>query len=407
MRTSLRHQGLWLDAVVIAAIVAGGTTLAGVTNDPLSDSIAIPGCETVVPAGSGVSFAVGFHASSTYDNADYPWLTASKATTMSRSLLGALPAGVELEYAEPSRSLVFQPIDDYPDDMSLPEGIEVADFGGNSRATGFVVRDGVRAELTASVKARDHGVPPCIEEFVDERVTAADGTVVDSLDAVSDSDGVRTQRRTAVAYAPGTTVSVNMIHRGDGGPLPLTVEQMRSIVLEPGLRISTPVPAGTPAPRRDCGAWQESYTESLSREVVDRVGAALTAKWAATLPEVSTNRPIGDLVPGPEGSGSACNTVQVSTPRDSGQIDVTISSASGDGWREPDVSSTPGRTRTTLSDGTVVTTDLGRPLGNTQIPHSVAILRPSNTLIQFQVENGPDFDSLIAVGSGPGLDLQD
>ena len=79
MRTSLRHQGLWLDAVVIAAIVAGGTTLAVVTNDPLSDSIAIPGCDTIVPAGSGVSFAVGFHASSTYDNADYPWLTVGPA----------------------------------------------------------------------------------------------------------------------------------------------------------------------------------------------------------------------------------------------------------------------------------------------------------------------------------------
>lgn len=405
MRTSLRDHGLWVDAIVITSIVAAGTAVAGITNEPPADTVAIPGCDTVVPAGSSVSFAIGTYGGSTYDNPEYPWLTAPKATAMSQALVGALPDAVELEYAEPSWSMVFQPIDVYPEDASLPDGIEIADISGASRAKGFVLRDDVRGKLRVSVKASDFGVLPCVEGFVDERVTLADGTVVDTLEAVSELEGVETHRRSAIAYAAGNRVSASMSDRGDAGTLPLTVEELRAIVTEPGLRVGTPVADGTPAPRRDCGTPRESFTPSLSREVVDRVGAALTEQWAATLPDARTGIPIGDLVPGPTGSGIACNAVEVTTSQGTGSIEVAISNMSGDGWRDPDVSSIHGRTRTTLPDGTVVTTDIGREVGRTQIPDAVSVLRPSNTLIQFRVENGPDFASLIAVGSGPGLDL--
>ncbi|WP_020110601.1 MULTISPECIES: hypothetical protein [unclassified Rhodococcus (in: high G+C Gram-positive bacteria)] len=59
MRDTRRRGGVWIDVLVVAAIVTGGTAIAGATNDPQPDAAAIPGCDAVQPAQDGVSFAIG------------------------------------------------------------------------------------------------------------------------------------------------------------------------------------------------------------------------------------------------------------------------------------------------------------------------------------------------------------
>jgi len=67
VRTKMRRGGVWIDVAVVAAVVAVGMVVAGVTNHPQPDVEAIPGCEVVFPAGEGFSFTIGSYMG-TYDN---------------------------------------------------------------------------------------------------------------------------------------------------------------------------------------------------------------------------------------------------------------------------------------------------------------------------------------------------
>ncbi|MCZ4563931.1 hypothetical protein O4160_24110 [Rhodococcus sp. IEGM 1401] len=225
MRTDLRRGGVWADVVVVVAIVTVGTVVAGVLEDQQPSVEAILGCDVVLPAEEGISFSIGFYGGR-YDNPDYPWLTATKASAMSTALVESLPTDVQLEFAAPSNFLIFQPIDIYPEGVEIAEGVTVEDISGDSTASGVVGRGEARALLRVSIEEWDGELPPCVEERVDERTTMPDGTVVDTLDAVSDFNGGATHRRTAVAYFADTLVHARTSNEGSDAMLPLEVDEL-------------------------------------------------------------------------------------------------------------------------------------------------------------------------------------
>lgn len=401
---NLRRGGAWVDVMVVGTVVAVGIVVAGVTNNPQPDIDAIPGCDVVIPAGEGFSFTIGSYQG-TYDNPDYPWLTSVKASAMSDALVESLPADMELEYAAPSNSLVFQPMNIYPGNGEIAEGITVEDISGDSTASGVVARGGVEADLRVSVAEADGAIPPCIEGRVGERTTLPDGTVIDTLDAVSEYDGVSTHRRTASAYFADTIVSARTSNEGSDAALPLEIAELRSIVSNPELRASAPIPDGTPPPRRDCGSSRENPGPPLTRDVVERLGAALSRQWAMSLPEARSDRSVGDLIPGSYGSGSACNRINVLTPSGAAELTVEISVAENTGWSDDEPPDSPGVRRTVLPDGSVVTSRPAEASSGEYPIEFVSVLRPSNTFVQFSFDSGIDVDALIEVASAPGLDL--
>ena len=400
----MRRGGVWTDVPVVVAIVSVGTVVAGILDNQQRYVASIPGCDVVLPAEEGFSFSIGSYGGR-YDNPDYPWLTAAKASAMSTALIESLPTDVELEFAAPSDSLVFQPMHIYPEGAEIAEGVTVEDISGDSTASGVVGRGDARAPLRVSVEEWDGEIPPCVEERIDERTTLPDGTVVDTLDAVSDSDGASTHRRTAVAYFADSLVHARTSNEGSDSLLPLEVDELRSIVSNPELRVIAEVPEGTPPPPRDCGSYQENPTLPLSKTMVERIGASLADQWAVVFPDTQSDRPIGDLVLGSSGSGSACNIVNVSTPTGSTELNVEISIRDTSGWRNTDAQDSPGVSRSTLPDGTVVTRRSDDTPTGGQPSEWLSVLRPSNTLVQFSFGDGIDADSLVELASAPGLDL--
>ncbi|CCQ17470.1 putative membrane protein [Rhodococcus sp. AW25M09] len=404
MRTDMRRGGVLLDVAVVVAIVAVGTVVAGVLEDQPPSVEPIPGCDVVLPAEEGFSFTIGSYGGR-YDNPDYPWLTATKASAMSTALIESLPTDVELEFASPSNSLVFQPMDIYPEGVDIAEGVTVEDISGDSTASGGVGRGDARAPLRVSVEEWDGEIPPCVEERIDERTTLPDGTVVDTLDAVSVYDGVSTHRRTAVAYFADTVASARTSNEGSDALLPLEVDELSNIVANPQLRVTAEVPEGTPPPPRDCGSYRENPTLPLSRDVVERIGASLADQWAVVFPEAQSDRPIGDLVLGSFGSGSACTVVNVSTPTGSTELSIEISIRDTTEWRSTDAQDSSSVSRSTLPDGTVVTSRSDETQRGGQPSEWLSVLRPSNTLVQFSFGDEIDADSLVELASAPGLDL--
>nr|WP_296763662.1 hypothetical protein [Rhodococcus sp. (in: high G+C Gram-positive bacteria)] len=404
MRTGTRRGGVWIDVVVVTVIVAVGIAVAGVTDNSAADVEAIPGCDVVLPADDGFSFTIGSYAG-TYGNPDYPWLTAAKASAMSDALIGSLPSDVEVAFAGPSESLVFQPMLIYPGDREIADGVTVQDISGDSTASGVVGRDGHDASLRVSAEESDGTIPPCREGRVDERATLSGGIVVDTQDAVSDFDGVSTHRRTATAYFSDTVVSARTSSEGRDSPLPLEVDELRRIVSNPELRTSTEAPDDTPPPRRDCGSPGENPVAPLPKEVVERIGAALAVQWAISFPDARTDRPVGDLVPGRSGSGSACTIMNVTTPSVSTEMTIDVSLRETIGWSDSVAPTVPGVSSTTLLDGTVVTTRSEEDARSEGPVTWVSVLRPSNTLVQIRVGDTVNVDSIVDLATAPGLDL--
>ncbi|MDI9932554.1 hypothetical protein QM588_19230 [Rhodococcus sp. IEGM 1354] len=398
MRIDMRRGGVRIDAVVVAAIVAVGCVAAGITLD--SPEVGdIPGCDVVVPAGETFSFFTGSYPGK-YDNPDYPWLTAEKASAMSESLVRSLPTDVEVEFASPSNSLVFQPMQIYSKKAELSGGMTVEDLSGDSTASGVVDRAGVAAPLQVSAEAWDDAIPPCTEGSVDERIVLPDGTVVDALDAVSEYDGVSTHRRTATAYFPDTIVHARTSNEGDEAELPLEADELRDIVSNPELRVSARVPEGTKPARADCGPSREYPVPPLPRDVVERIGSALQARWETAFPNTSTDIAVGDLMPGTYGSGSACNAVVLTSSRGTAQVNVEISVEDNVEWPDdPDV------LRSVLPDGTVVTRRSDMRTIGTEPTEWLSVLRPSNTLVQFRFDDTIAVESLVELATAPGLDL--
>lgn len=319
-----------------------------VVDEPFDPKAPIPGCGTVeVPdTGEGRITSKFTTDEAGYDNPRFPWFTGPKATAMSNALREVLPAGVELEFARRTESLIFQPITDFGD----PEPT------GATNAYGSVVNGDASGHLQVAVEKTTSTAPACVAGQLDERRTGPDGTVIDLHDTWREVNGVRTNTRTARAHvADGSSIDAIADDRtGDkqdshSGRVPLTIDDLVRIVSDRRLRVSDAVPAGTPAPREEClafygGAEGPDVTAEQARRL-DRVLAAV---------DVDGRRPL-PLQPSDSTSNALCTVIPASgsTP----QLNISIA-----GGQRPPVEQRPDPTsggRTTfrrLADGTVVQT---------------------------------------------------
>ncbi|MFD4180051.1 hypothetical protein [Rhodococcus sp. NPDC058514] len=411
----------WTDTLVMVSIVATGVIVAGLlhvpggsaTDDTSAHSyvtpeveypVEIPGCESVAAPSEGEMFMTSISGEQSYDNPRYPWFSGPKATAMSEALREALPGGVELEYASPTESLLFEPIPVYSSPSQLPEGITEDDFGGSTSARGMLIRDSVRGSLWVTVRRWDKPVPECVAGQLDRRATYPDGTIVDTQDTWAEYDGKRNLLRTAAAYLPDRTLVTVQAGDEDSGTLPLTLEELSSLARTPGLSVTAAVPAGTPAPPVDCsGGGAGSRGERPTRDAVERVGRALDEAWRAHAPaHVTLDRALGSLQPA--GESSACTTVQATGPGGSGRLSVDI----GGGHELPaepdeyDPSNAWNSTKfETLPDGSVVERDR---------PSIVTVTRPSGNQVRVSLSDVPPgtlltVDQLQAIATAPGLEL--
>ncbi|SNS99715.1 hypothetical protein [Rhodococcoides kyotonense] len=193
MNTARTHArgSAWSTAAVIVGIVAAGTVVAGLLNDPQSEAITIPGCDEVVQPEDMQRINYAFVGADSYDDL---WFSEEKATAMSDALAGALPADAVVE---PPLS-----------------------FDSDATAHGTVSVNGNSGQLTVRVWQSDEPAGPCFAGYVDERRSLSDGTVLDI-------SGER-----VIAYVPdGSRIDVNADNV-------FTVKQLTDIATTPGLRVS-------------------------------------------------------------------------------------------------------------------------------------------------------------------------
>ncbi|MFG2442469.1 hypothetical protein ACGFQG_06335 [Nocardia fluminea] len=370
---------------------------------PVTFPVQIPGCDVVEPPQPGQSFSMVTFKTPEYDNPSYPWFSGPKAVAMSQALRAALPAGVEIAFAPVDRSLIFQPILDDP--------TEDKGFGGWTDARATLLRGDRSGSLAVNVRESTMPIPPCVAGDLDERRRLPGGTIVDTHDTWSETNGVRALTHSAIAYLPDGSVAhayaTDDAADGSGytGTVPLTLDELVALVTVPGLRVTAPVPPGTPNPPESCDLWAESSP------AIDRAQAR---RWDAVLAQIpldglTLDPPLGALLPA--STGGACQVVRVTTPGRRSRLSVAIST----GHPLPqDLSSNDGATSRLLPDGTVVETRESRitvmePSPSTQTTRTVTVTRPSGTRIQVTSGDGPaeplPFELLEAIASNPGLEV--
>ncbi|AFR48549.1 hypothetical protein [Gordonia sp. KTR9] len=354
-----------------------------VVSEPFDQNAPIPGCDVVeVPDASGYTTFTGM-GNPSYDNPDFPWFSGPKATAMSAALAAALPARAEIAFAGPSQPLIFQPITSLGDPDPEPRGSTVA--------SGEVVSGDVRGTVSVQVQRSSDAVPACVAGQLDQRRTLPDGVVVDVHDTWQEVDGVRALSRTARAYVPdGSWVTAwasdatGTNQRDNSGSVPLTIDDLMRIVVDPGLRVSTPVAPGTPVPMEDCVTGFESYegppvTRERAREL-DEILATVDLGGARLPPMVPAGRSAqGMLCTGVEDLG--------------GDVGIYVTIVGGQpvpaGERPVPGRGSQKKTRT-LADGTVVQTDVTWQSGSSttdprkpirRTTHSVVVTRPTGTRI--------------------------
>lgn len=396
------------------------------TSEPVEYPATIPGCEVVEPPVEHGHFTIysGFYEKPGYDNPRFPWLTGPKATAMSDAVLELLPEGTEVEFARPSSSLVFQPIIPI-DEGQLPEGTSAQNILSWTTAHGQLRARAAAGDLWVSAALASAAPPPCRAGELDERRTLPDGTVLDTLDTWSAVNDVRTLELQATAYHPdGSRVSARSTDSaqsadgtpGHSGTVPLSLGDLAAIVTDPRLRTSSPVPPGTPGPAPDCEVHTEDAGRQVTREDVDRLGAALAA---ADLGGLATDRPLGSLQV--TGFGTAfCTSLNVTTPGREATLELGVAGGQQPpGPPPPDPSSGDTTVTRTLDDGTVVTrsataprsfTDLSGQVGHSPTGHTVTVTRPGGT--QVTVTSRPagvgeplPLDLLESLALTPGLEL--
>ncbi|MFC9789964.1 hypothetical protein [Rhodococcus sp. NPDC127528] len=415
-----RARWTWRDSAVVVSVVVAGVLVAWAlphqspsttTSSALSDyyvgepaqyPVEIPGCDVVLPPTRTVEFGwAGYGPRYGYDNPKYSWFSAPKATAMSDAARAALPAGAELAYASPARTLLFDPIYDIPEDQ-LPEGVDQEDVGGDTTASAALSVDGIPGQLSVTVGRWEVPVPACVAGMLDRRTTAPDGTVVDTVDTWYEFGGVRTLERTATAYAPDGSRIVARATDGDfaghSGRVPLTLGQLSTIALASGLRTTAPVPPGTPSPRPGCGEGIEPLGGPLDRATVARLNLALEDAWRTFVPaDVALDRPIGSLELAEPSNGAACEVLGVTGSGGAGELSITIDTDTP----APEEFSPP------RPDVTATTApDSSRVLRHS--PTAVTVARPSGTTVRIHVSgNGTALalDQLQDIATAPGLDL--
>ena len=392
--------------------------------EPVTYPTTIPGCESVEPPGDGAGFLSFSGSDFGYDNPAYPWFSGPKAVAMTAAAVRALPDDAEMVFASPRQSLLFGPIHD----PAVENDADRARFGGFTTAYATIRRGEDAGALSLSVRASTAPVPPCVAGRLDERRVLDDGTVVYVDETWSETNGVRTVFRSAQAYAPdGSEISAHTddadTTAGDpvhSGRPPLTVDELVALVSVPELRVSAPVPPGTPTVPESCSAPSDS-------EPIDEATAARLDKVLAGIPvtDLAVDRPLGALRPAGSGDGGVCQAVHVTTP--GSESTLTVAVAAG----QPRPSATPddeAPTPTTgsrfvetreLPDGTVIQrreyilTTQGLAAGSvpvTSTTRTVTVTRPSGTRVDVTSRADiPDeplpMERLEQIASTPGLEV--
>ncbi|MDZ7914723.1 MAG: hypothetical protein U5N21_14300 [Rhodococcus sp. (in: high G+C Gram-positive bacteria)] len=334
-----RHPAL-LNTLVIVSIVALGVVAAGLTtpdDEPeltatpttsetpvpqptqeyvyvtpeVDPSASIPGCDTVeAPTEPSYSSFITTGDES-YDNPAAPWYSGPKAHVMSEALMAALPSNISA-----SNSLYFEPIP-----SSESQSI-VFDSANASTQLSY----GENPEyLSVGVGPRDSVEPlACVAGQLDERRALPDGTVVDTDDTWSETNGARTYTRMATAYhSDRSTVSVYLAGGDDENAFTLSLDDLVRVATDPNLRISAPVPPGTPGNVTGCSAgWDDSSSASFSPDETRRLNDALRRADATAL---APTPPLGALHTSEFGSG-LCQTVNSTA----GQLTISVTRATPD-----------------------------------------------------------------------------
>ncbi|PXX71185.1 hypothetical protein DFR70_101607 [Nocardia tenerifensis] len=402
-----------------APVVATSTSAAEEPPDlpyitpPVVFPTQIPGCPVVEPPrdGAGMSFISADH--SVYDNPDYPWFSGPKAVDMSQALRDALPRDVAIGFAPVEQSLLFEPIFD-PE----TEPGETHDFGGWTTAHATLTRGGKWGTLMVSVKQSTAPIPPCVAGDLDERRHLADGTTVDVHDTWHELGGVRTLTHSAYAYLPdGTVVTTSASDDGrddakPSGKVPLTVDELAAMATAPGLRVTAPVPPGTPDVPESCNTGTESGG-TIDEAVARRLDAVLAG---IPLDGLSLDRPLGGLRPAGYLSSGVCQAVRVTTPGQRSRLNVGIAV----GQKIPVDPPVGHGTSRTLPDGTVVENQESHSMksSNEQGPpaveeatRTVTVTHRSGTLVRVsssaEYPEAPlPFDRLEAIAVTPGLEVK-
>ncbi|MGW0021973.1 hypothetical protein ACWDUD_26965 [Rhodococcus sp. NPDC003382] len=392
--------------------------------EPVTYPTTIPGCESVEPPGDDAGFLSFSGSDFGYDNPAYPWFSGPKAVAMTDAVVRALPDDADMVFASPRQSLLFGPILD----PSFENDADRARFGGFTTAYATIRRDEDAGALSLSVRASTTPVPPCVAGRLDERRVLDDGTVVDVNDTWSETNGVRTVFRSAQAYAPdGSEISAHIDDTdsttGDAvhsGHPPLTVDELVALVSVPELRVSAPVPPGTPTVPESCSSPSDS-------DPIDAATAARLDGVLAGIPvaDLAVDSPLGELRPAGFDGAGLCQAVRVTTP--GSESTLTVAVAAG----QPRPSATPddeAPTPTTgsgfvetreLPDGTVIQrreyilTTQGLAAGSvpvTSTTRTVTVTRPSGTRVDVTSRADiPDeplpMERLEQIASTPGLEV--
>lgn len=422
-----RRPAFWTNTLVVVSIVATGVVVAGLTRPPERPSedpraavedyltppvqypAQIPGCDAVEPPSAAGWTAYSSFGEQTYDNPDEPWFSGPKATAMAQALAAALPPDAEVDLAMP---LAFDPIADFGGD-------EPEDVPGWTSLWTYLDRGSGPGEFNVQVANWDRAVPACVAGDLVRRVTGPDGTVVDLQETWYQVAGFRTFGRSATGYLPDGSavlaqVSDQVAVGTDGQPetaaaFPLTLDELTTIVTAPGLRVTAPVPPGTPAPRESCSVDSESTGRELTREDLDRLGGALGAAWrAGATAGVTLDGPLDALQLGGAGRNAVCVEVGTAGPGGTGTLTVGI----GGGHRPPvpldpyDPAAEHDRTEIrSLPDGSVSART--GPDGQYGAYRQVAVTRPSGTQVSVSWRGPelPTFEQLESLAVAPGLDL--
>ncbi|MEU8899327.1 hypothetical protein [Nocardia sp. NPDC048505] len=409
----------WKVALSCVAVVAAAYLAAGLLFDPTPPStppsgysyvtppvrfpVQISGCETVEPPRKGGLFGVILGEKDGYDNPFYPWFSGPKATAMTEALRAALPEDVEIAFASLQRSLLFEPI--------LGEDPKQENYGSDTAARATLLRGDRAGALRVSVRLSAQPVPPCVAGDLDERRTLADGTIIDTHDTWHETNRVRTLSRTATAYLPdGTVVRANATDQvtDRAAAIPLTIEELVTIVTTPGLRVTAPVPPGTPGPPGRC------FT-GLKRSPA--IAEAQARRWNAVLVGIpldglTLSPPLGALLPAYMGGG-VCQIVGLGTPEQDSLLSIKI--IIGQPFPQQDSPDNAATSRR-LADGAVLTTEESRstasgPTKSTaRRSRTVTVTRPSGTQITVDssvtAADEPVSQALLeAIASNPGLDV--
>ncbi len=331
----------------------------------------IPGCTGVESPGDGLSsISYWSTGAQTYDDPRFPWFSGPKATVMSEAVRRSLPASAVIEFASPDESLNFGPLRVPSESSELPEGLSLEEMA-DTWASATLVRDGKAGALDIRVTSRTGPVPPCIAGSLVERRTLADGSVVDAQDTWSETNGVRTLSRSALLYGADRTFvqasATDAVYSGSpgveiSGLVPLTVEELIALVSLPQLRITAPVPPGTPAIAPGCqGSTLDPSGRKLDRGTVDELGRTLQSGWRAAPPGMPALEPeLGALV---LAEGDTTTTCQDLVARSGGnESDLTISITSGQPLPKPPNKYDPAydghpKSVLTAEDGAVIVRD--------------------------------------------------